>query len=201
VRVRRYPENEDFTPKFSPVAHRTRSKLTSLLRKVMNTPTRKPNVRTEERDLFVTPLKQRLESFSFSNDDSSPVAQQSTRTDVPDSASPVSKDIMAQYPPANDEQIVNVALVLLLNAVTMHFVPNADWTFHRRAFQIGNKKSGKGFEARVDGFLRRLSDDKVMAILEVKPCVRGKNNVRVSGCRNLPRWPRGSATVETTALL
>jgi hypothetical protein len=81
---------------------------------------------------------------------------------------------MAQYPPANDEQIVNVALVLLLNAATMHFVPNADWTFHRRAFQIGNKKSGKGFEARVDGFLRRLSDDKVMAILEVKPCVRGE---------------------------
>lgn len=185
-----YPQNEDFTPKFSPVAHRTRSKLIGPLRKVIDTPTRKPNVRTEERDPFVTPLNQRLESLSFSDDDSSLVAQQSTGTDVPDSASPVSKDIMAQYPPANDEQIVNVALVLLLNAVTIHFVPNADWTLHRRAFQIGNKKSGKGFEARVDGFLRRLSDDKIMAILEVKPCVRQKQraSIRMQESAQIAAW-------------
>ena len=177
--VEGYPPNEDFTPKFSPVAHRTRSKVTSFLQKVMDTPTRKTQVRTKELDPFVTPLTQRLESFSFSGTDSAPIAQQSARTDVPDSASPVSKDKMAQYPPANDEQIVNVALVLLLNAIAMHFVPNADWTIHRKAFQIGNKKSGKGFEARVDGFLRRRSDDKIMAILEVKPCVRKKKKVNI----------------------
>jgi hypothetical protein len=178
-RVRRYPENENFISKFSPVAHRTRSRFTSLLRKAIDTPTPKSRIHTEEIDPFVTPLKQSLEAFSFSSDDSSPVPHQSTRTDVPDSASPVGKDIIAQHPPADDEQIVNVALVLLLNAVTMHFVPNADWTFHRKAFQIGDKKSGKGFEAKVDGFLRRLSDDKVMAILEVKPCVRGRQPVRI----------------------
>jgi hypothetical protein len=96
--VEGYPPNEDFTPKFSPVAHRTRSNVTSFLRKVMDTPTRKTKVRTKELDPFVTPLTQRLESFSFSDADFSPIAQQSTRTDVPDSASPVSKDKMAQYP-------------------------------------------------------------------------------------------------------
>jgi hypothetical protein len=184
ARVEKYPENEDFIPKFSPVAHRTRSKLPGLLQKVIDTPTRKPKVRTKEGDPFVTPLTQHLESFSFSDDESK------ARTDVPDSVSPVSKGTMAQYPPTNDEQIVNVALVLLLNAVTIHFILNADWTFHRKAFQIGNKKSGKGFEARVDGLLRRLSDDKVVAILEVKPCVRRKQSasIRMQESAQMAAW-------------
>jgi hypothetical protein len=164
----------------------------------MHTPTRKSTAHTKERNPFVTPpiqrvktpLIQRLKSLSLADDASSPVAQQSAKTDVPNSASPVGKDTMAQYPPANDEQIVNVALALLLNAVTMHFVPNTDWTFHRRAFQIGNKKSGKGFEARVDGYLRRLSDDKVMAILEVKPCVRKKQlaGIRMQESAQMAAW-------------
>ena len=85
---------------------------------------------------------------------------------------------------------MNVALVLSLNAVTVHFVPNADWSFERKAFQIGNKKSGMGFEARVDGFLSRLSDDQVMAILEVKPCVwvRQSTNIRMQESAQMPAW-------------
>lgn len=80
---------------------------------------------------------------------------------------------MGQYPSANDKQIVNIALVCFLNAVTMHFISNADWTFERKAFQIGNI-----FEARVDGF-RHLPDDKILAILEANPCVRTRQSTNI----------------------
>jgi hypothetical protein len=172
-------ENLDFTPRSSLPAHRTRSKLTAKLQGVTDTPTRPPRVHTEERDPFVTPLTQSLNSFSLSNDDTSLVPRQLSRTDVPDSASPPIKDIPAQYPSTDDELVVKAALILLLNAITMHFVPNADWTFHGKAFQIGKKKDGNGFEARVDGYLHRRSDDKVLAILDTQTCMRARQNMNL----------------------
>jgi hypothetical protein len=185
VKVTKYPDNEKFMPKFSPIAHRTRSKFNDLLRKAAKSPGR-----IVPRNPFLTPIQKGLKSFSLSDDGLPPVAQQSARTDIPDSASPISNNTKSQYPSADDEQIVNVALVSFLNAVTIHFVPEADWSFERKAFQLGNKKNGKGYEARVDGFLCRLPDQQVMAILEVKPCVRvgQSGNIRMQESGQMAAW-------------
>src|SRR5262249_45241365 len=93
----------------------------------------------------------------------------------------ITSETLAQFPPTDDEQIVNAALVLFLKAVTMHFVGDVYWTFHRKAFRIGNggKKNKPGYEARVDGYLCRCSDNKVMAILETKPCVRQSHDHKI----------------------
>ena len=57
---------------------------------------------------------------------------------------------MKDFPAADDEQIVNSALVFFLNAVVIHFVRKADWTLHRKIFRIGksDKNNKEGFEAR-----------------------------------------------------
>ncbi|KIX02801.1 uncharacterized protein Z518_08744 [Rhinocladiella mackenziei CBS 650.93] len=184
VKLTKYPENENFTPKFSPIAHRTRSKFSDMLRTAAKSPSR-----VVARNLFSTPVRNRLNSLPLSSDSLPSVAEQSARTDIPDSVPPISKDTKNQ-PSADDEQIVNVALVHFLNAVTMHFVPMADWSFERKSFQLGNKKNGKGYEARVDGFLGRLSDQQVMAILEVKPCARfrQRSNIRMQESGQMAAW-------------
>jgi len=74
----------------------------------------------------------------------------------------------------DDEQIVNAALVLFLNAITVHFKIKADWTLHRRRFLYSTLDKKKVYEARVDGFLRTRQDNEVKAILEVKPFIRSK---------------------------
>ena len=38
------------------------------------------------------------------------------------------------YPPTRDEQIVNTALIVFLNALTMHFDFYSNWTLHRKPF-------------------------------------------------------------------
>ena len=70
--------------------------------------------------------------------------------------------------PAEDEQIVNVALVLWLQTLTMfHSDVQAEglkWSIKRLKLNFGR------WEARTDGCLRRKRE--IMAILEVKPFVR-----------------------------
>jgi len=90
-------------PKFSPIAHRTRSRFNDLQQKVV-----KPPSRIVPRNPFLTPIQKGLKSFSLS-DVLPPVAQQSARTDLPDTASPISNITKGQHPSADDEQIVNVA--------------------------------------------------------------------------------------------
>ncbi|KAL9624337.1 MAG: hypothetical protein Q9160_001584, partial [Pyrenula sp. 1 TL-2023] len=78
-------------------------------------------------------------------------------------------------PAANDEQIVNTALILLLTTITMFQEGvEADWTLHRRAFHIANL-----LETRTDGFLRRIKGDTPMAILEVKSHVRDSDTAAI----------------------
>ncbi|PWY82799.1 hypothetical protein BO83DRAFT_454901 [Aspergillus eucalypticola CBS 122712] len=70
------------------------------------------------------------------------------------------------YPPTMDEQIVNCALFIFLNALTMPFKLANNWTLHRKAFKA--KFYNASFEARTDGYL----DDRrgeAQAIIEVKP--------------------------------
>ena len=93
-------------------------------------------------------------------------------------SAPASAADSALFPVTEDEQIVNTALLLFLNAVTMHFEIDADWTLHRRAFKLGID-GAKSFEARVDGYLRHRKTDRVHAIVEVKPCIRDKKITKI----------------------
>jgi hypothetical protein len=73
------------------------------------------------------------------------------------------------YPPTKDEQIVNTALVHLLNALAMYQNLNVSWTIHRIPLRaIFDPYS---FEARTDGY---LSDGQgnPLVLIEVKPVRR-----------------------------
>lgn len=72
---------------------------------------------------------------------------------------------------AIDEQIVNAALYLFLDAITLH-QPNlkVEWSLYRQPFILTDKDGNKVFEARVDGVLKIHGGGKeVLAIIEVKP--------------------------------
>jgi hypothetical protein len=84
---------------------------------------------------------------------------------------PTSPAAAGSVPSANDEQIVNTALVLFLNSTTMHHPKvRVDWVLQRKIFRFSDL-----FEARTDGFLRMHQSDKVGAILEVKAYLRQNN--------------------------
>lgn len=88
--------------------------------------------------------------------------------------SPLSPLMGVATPAACDEQIVNTALVLLLNSVTMfHPGISADWTMHRRIFHLSDV-----MEARTDGYLRHEIRDAPLAILEVKAAQRVGSKVK-----------------------
>ncbi|KAI2626288.1 hypothetical protein GGS21DRAFT_530900 [Xylaria nigripes] len=73
----------------------------------------------------------------------------------------------------NDEQIVNTALILLLNALSMLCGDiTADWTLERYRLILGNGTKTI-YEARVDSFLRSRTGT-MKAIVEVKPCIRSR---------------------------
>ncbi|PYH91021.1 hypothetical protein BO71DRAFT_401708, partial [Aspergillus ellipticus CBS 707.79] len=79
------------------------------------------------------------------------------------------------FPPTKDEQIVNTALVVFLNALTIHFplIKRCDWTVHRKAF-VPQFEEAK-FESRTDGY---LDDGKgnPYALIDVKPIIRALTN-------------------------
>lgn len=79
------------------------------------------------------------------------------------------------YPPSLDEQIVNCALVIFLNALTIHFDIDSNWTLHRKAFKA--VFDGSSFEARVDGYLKHCGNPKV--IIEVKPASRSSKELSI----------------------
>ncbi|KAH9995006.1 hypothetical protein F4779DRAFT_200571 [Xylariaceae sp. FL0662B] len=81
---------------------------------------------------------------------------------------------------ADDEQLVNVAAVQFLQALTMHHQCTFEWSYLRKAFKL-QIQTGEGlakvFEARVDGCLRMSADPtKVRSIIEVKPVLRYPND-------------------------
>lgn len=59
----------------------------------------------------------------------------------------------------------------------------------RKGFQIA-KKGKKLFEARVDGILHRKKDDKVYAIIEVKPFRRdpSQSAIRMQEAAQMASW-------------
>ncbi|KAF9890255.1 hypothetical protein FE257_006168 [Aspergillus nanangensis] len=92
-------------------------------------------------------------------------------------------------PPTKDEQIVNCALILFLNALTIpsQFNLTHNWTLHRKAFKA--EFDTASFEARVDGYL----DDrqgKAKVIIEVKPVIRSKKlgPIRMQESAQMVAW-------------
>lgn len=74
----------------------------------------------------------------------------------------------------HDEEIVNVALLELLRALTLPVTTTCRWTVARAPFnkaQFGENS----FTARVDGFLYGSERRHVFAIAEVKPRTRDRN--------------------------
>ncbi|KAG5303825.1 hypothetical protein I7I50_10709 [Histoplasma capsulatum G186AR] len=139
---------EDVNPiAFStPVAHRTRSKMQRLNARSADLQLETPSKKSVK--LFHTPslLGSPDDPFTLSDDES---------PDDPSPfklISPVPKGLEnVLYPPSKDEQIVNTALVVFLNALTIHFKLSSNWTLHRMAF-IARFEAAQ-FEARTDGYL------------------------------------------------
>lgn len=105
-------------------------------------------------------------------------------------ASPASTKDGQQFPPADDEQTVNTALILLLKAVclTSEGLRSAPWALERKAFVLGKPKL---YEARTDGHLRyKASDSKVrsLAILEVKSGLREELEPRMQESAQMAAW-------------
>ncbi|GAD92741.1 conserved hypothetical protein [Paecilomyces variotii No. 5] len=91
----------------------------------------------------------------------------------------------ALYPATKDEQIVNMALVLLLNALTIHLPLLNDWTPGRRKFTV--TLGSRFFRAYTDGCLEDRKQDRVRALIEVKPYIR-KNRVRMQEAAQMVGW-------------
>src|SRR5205814_7291897 len=72
----------------------------------------------------------------------------------------------------------------------MYHVRTVEWTVHRKSFRIG-ERGERGFEARVDGTLRRRGGDKeVLAIIEVKSLRRVNflNAIRMQEAAQMAAW-------------
>jgi hypothetical protein len=82
----------------------------------------------------------------------------------------------AHFPDVVDEQIVNMALLLYLNTITIHCRRvQGEWTLHRHPFRLESTKE-KVYEARVDGYFQTYKDSEVKAIIELKPYLRSKKS-------------------------
>lgn len=77
------------------------------------------------------------------------------------------------YPPTEDEQIVNAALLDFLLPLTIFYDISTQWTIHRK--RLIAKFGSSQFEARTDGYLRDKGTKKVRALIEVKAAVRNRN--------------------------
>lgn len=178
-------ETNDFPPKviFSPVAHRTRAKqkdLAESMRKLqLETPTKKSTAGNV--DALGSPES---------------AGTQLSTTPAPSTMSPISKELQnIAYPPTEDEQIVNTAFLLFLNALTIHSALSNSWTLHRRAFTARFEDSS--FEARTDGYLKDKDCGKVRAIIEVKPALRDKTprRVRMQESAQMVAWILNEAQI------
>lgn len=156
----------------SPVAHRTRSHQPNPAPSGFpHTPTPMARSQTNEQQLgSMTPLNNSLDEIEESLYDTTP--QGFNAPPLPESpANP------ALTLPSEDEQIVNMALVLFLDSITIYHPKvrsggssSPRWTIKRLQLKFGS------WEARTDGFLRMASDKQnIRAILETKPYVRKQN--------------------------
>ncbi|KAI3331304.1 hypothetical protein F4824DRAFT_476196 [Ustulina deusta] len=155
---------------FTPVARRTRTQL-AIRNEAPTTPT--PALGAESSEDV------RMFDDSPSTPERSSIAQ-SPPAGQGDTFSPLHEEIAKQLKAIQDEQIVNTALILYLDAVTIHCPElEADWTLHRVPFISKDYVGNKTYEARVDGYLKRRSDGEPLVILEVKPFLRENKPVEI----------------------
>lgn len=97
---------------------------------------------------------------------------------------------MAEPEAVRDEQIVNFALLASLDAITVRCAPKGTpmWSPERRGFQV-RKGDVKIYEARVDGILKKRGSDEILAIIEVKPCMRDSTlAIRMQETAQMAAW-------------
>jgi hypothetical protein len=125
-----------------------------------------------------------------------------------------------ELPPVNDEQIVNTALILLLQGVCLRYpgMKNSEWTLQRKSFDFTrkkdettmNRKKGKKkadkkdlpkrlFQARTDGHLRINLDgeSRSLAILEVKSKERLNANPFMQESTQMASWIHAEPDVKS----
>ncbi|GKZ44886.1 hypothetical protein AbraIFM66951_007214 [Aspergillus brasiliensis] len=131
---------------FSPVSNRTRQRTRERRREEHMTPTPSLETLTLNDDIPatgpVTPGTKKDGEF-FSNSTGGSLGPEELLRDM--------------YPTIDDEQIVNVALLNFLQALTDYFPSlGSSWTIHRK--QLKAKFNGIEYEARTDGYLRGKVD-------------------------------------------
>ncbi|KAL8290732.1 hypothetical protein RB597_008807 [Gaeumannomyces tritici] len=101
---------------------------------------------------------------------------------------------IAYYKASKDEQIVNMALILYLNALTIQFPEvKGDWSLHRGSFVFKNRAEPQNpipiFEARVDGYFETHSRE-IAAIVEAKSALREstREKIRMQEASQFAAW-------------
>lgn len=89
---------------------------------------------------------------------------------------------------------MNCALVIFLNALTIHFDMDSNWTLHRKAFKA--VFGDASFEARVDGYLKHRGNPRV--IIEVKPASRSSKelSIQMQESAQVVAWIKSDANKE-----
>ncbi|KAJ9320522.1 hypothetical protein DTO027B5_3030 [Paecilomyces variotii] len=93
------------------------------------------------------------------------------------------------WKPASDEQIVNQALIQLLNALTIN-IPDVKCGWSIARFVFKHDFTLTSMEARTDGFLGLSNDNSQtpMAIVETKAHIRRDNKVRMQESAEMLLW-------------
>ena len=108
--------------------------------------------------------------------------------------SPVSGIQAKGYKAIEDEQIVNSALILLLQALSLHHPSvRGEWSLYRQGFILRDTSKEKIYEAQVDGVFRNTASAAPTMIAEVKPYVRQSSvtvydKIRIQEGAQLAAW-------------
>ncbi|EER45316.1 conserved hypothetical protein [Histoplasma capsulatum H143] len=136
-------------------------------------------------------LDERFSNFDIGSEDSDLVPPSFSSEVYISPRSPMSAGNSDQFPPADDEQTVTTALLLLIKAVCLsNPTLNMAWTMERKAFIFKTRGNGeKIYEARTDGHLHFNNEfgEKSLAILEVKAGSRWQLLKRLSAHSLLAR--------------
>ncbi|PYI07032.1 hypothetical protein BO78DRAFT_460835 [Aspergillus sclerotiicarbonarius CBS 121057] len=93
------------------------------------------------------------------------------------------------YPPTKDEQIMNTALGIFLNALTIQFVDcqTCNWAIHRKGFTAN--LTNASFEARTDSYLDN-GQENAYGLIKVKPIIRAKkqNLIQMQESAQMVGW-------------
>lgn len=171
----------------------------------------------KNQNLSLGDLVEETESLSLSNSDPADETPFLIPKETPFSVARFGDlgDYSEGFAPVEDEQIVNTALILLLEGVCLRApgVDEVEWTLQRKSFNLKNeeekkdeatdKKRGKAkekgkeekkkteiFQARTDGHLRiKLGgESKSLAILEVKARLRSVGKPFMQESAQMAAW-------------